>query len=130
MSHSSFKICHPWVSVLTGVWLLVCGAGCSLFRNPTAGTGSRFDAPRDQSAPKAGVKKRDMLVEVTTDATGAVTTVQFKRSSGADTVDSYVADSIRKNWPPQPSTTTLAELTYSMADGFSQPKMISSHPAP
>lgn len=99
-----------------------------MFRN--AGTGQHLDAPRDRPAPKAGIKKRDMLVEVTTDASGAVVSVQFKRSSGAETVDAYVANSIRGNWPRVPSTVTLAELTYSMAEGFSQPKMISSHPAP
>ena len=94
------------------------------------GTGQKLDAPRERHAAKKGVTKRTMVVEVTTDASGAVVSVRFVRSSGTDTVDNFVADSIRNNWPQVPSRITQAELTYTMADGFSQPKMLSSRPAP
>ena len=59
-----------------------------------------------------------MLIEVTTDASGAVATVEFKRSSGSAALDNYVAENIRHNWPAQPSTRSLVELTYSAEKGF------------
>ena len=118
------------MSVPLCVLLLAWGAGCSFFRNPSAGSGAHFDAPTDQATPKKGSKVRSMLVEVTTDATGAVVTVQFKRSSGSDVVDAHVADTIRASGPQKPSTITDAEITYTLADGFSQPKLISTRPAP
>ena len=110
-------------------FVLSGGVGCSLFHS-TPGTKERMDEPRPQLANEKDQKKRDMLVEVTTDANGEVVNIVFKRSSGADTIDSYVADSIHNKWPKIPSTVTLAEVTFSMAGGFSQPRMISSHPAP
>ena len=103
-------------------------SGCTLFRN--AGTGEHLDTPRDAPPATKDVKKRDMIVEVTTDASGAVTNVAFKKSSGSDVVDAHVADTIHNDWPRVPSKVTVAELTFSVADGFSQPRTISSHPAP
>ncbi len=108
--------------------VLAGGVGCTFFRN--AGTGEHLDAPRERLSSEKNVKKRDMLVEVTTDASGEVVNVQFKRSSGSDVVDAHVADTIHSSWPRVPSTVTEAELTFSVADGFSQPRTISSHPAP
>ena len=102
--------------------------GCTLFRN--MGTGEHLAAPREHPTNTKAVRKRDMLIEVTTDASGAVVSVQFKKSSGSDSIDNYVADTIQKTWPQVPSKVTLAELTYSVADGFSKPREISSHPAP
>ncbi len=87
--------------------------------------------PRANTFPTSkDIKKREMLVEVTTDANGEVINVQFKRSSGSDVVDAHVADTIHNSWPRVPSTVTEAALTFSVADGFSQPRTISSHPAP
>lgn len=115
---------------MAGALLLAGNAGCNLFRSPNAGSGTHLDKPQERPQSKNSQNSRVIVVEVTTDATGSVTAVQFKRSSGSDAVDNYVANSIHQNWPRQASMVTVAELTYSIADGFSQPKTISSHPAP
>lgn len=102
--------------------------GCSFFRGD--GTKQRLDAPREVPHHPVNVKPRTMLVQVTTDASGAVATVEFKRSSGSGAVDNYVAEDIRHHWPDNPSTRSLVELTYSADKKFSEPKLISSEPAP
>ena len=117
-----------YAGLLACAFLLAGDVGCTLFRN--AGTGTRMDTPRDQPVSKNGGKKRDMLVEITTDPSGAVVSIVFKRSSGSDIVDARVADTIHAGFPRVPSTVTLEELTFSIQDGFSQPRTISTHPAP
>ena len=64
------------------------------------------------------------------DAEGNVAQIHFQRSSGKDSVDAYVAQSIHDGWPHQPSVKTVAEVSYSVAKGFSEPKIISTTPVP
>ena len=108
--------------VLTGV------SGCSFFRGD--GTKQRLDTPREVPHHPVNVKARTMVIQVTTDATGAVVGVEFQRSSGSDAVDNYVAQNIRHTWPSNPSNRSVVELTYSADKSFSEPKLISSSPAP
>ena len=130
MNRNFVKAGGGWARVPACALLLAWGAGCTLFQSRTAGTGTHYDAPTERPTSPKGSKVRPMLVEVTTDANGAVTTVQFKRSSGSDVVDQHVADTIRASGPQKPSTITDAEITYSLADGFSEPKLLSTRPAP
>ena len=74
-------------------------------------------------------RARTMVVEVTTDPQGQVANIAFKRSSGKEGIDGYVAQTIHESWPQQPSTRTVAEITYTKDTGFSQPKVLSSSPA-
>ena len=113
--------------LLCGVLLLVTGTGCRII-NPNYGTGTHLDTPRDHPHDSNPTREREMIVEVTTDAEGNVADIRFQRSSGKDGVDGYVAQSIRESWPRQPSTRSVASLTYSTEKGFSTPKMISSTP--
>ncbi len=106
--------------------LLVTGAGCQIIRN--YGSGTHMDNARDHPHDPNPSRVREMVVEVTTDAAGNVAQIQFQRSSGKDGIDGYVAESIRQNWPRQPSTKSVASLTYSTEKGFSAPKMLSSTP--
>ena len=130
MRFPSLRLSLHGFTRLVACGLVLSGSmGCSLFRG-APGTKERMDEPRPQISNEKDQKKRDMLVEVTTDASGDVVNIVFKRSSGADTIDAYVADSIHNKWPKIASTVTLAEVTFTMAGGFSQPRMISSHPAP
>ncbi len=103
-------------------------AACSFLRGD--GTKQRLDAPQEHPHHPTNVKPRTMLIEVTTDASGAVVDVVFKRSSGSDAVDNYVAENIRHTWPSNPSNRSVVELTYSADKSFSEPKLISSSPAP
>ena len=104
-------------------------AGCGLFRGGSS-TQQRLDEPREIPHHPANVKPRTMLIEITTDASGAVATVEFKRSSGSAAVDNFVAENIRHTWPGGPSTRSLVELTYSADKSFSEPKLISATPVP
>ncbi len=107
--------------------LAVGSAGCGYFR--TIGTGAHMD--KSQARPTTTDNRtRVMVVEVTTDAQGAVANVAFTRSSGKEGIDAYVAETIRQGWPSQPSRRTVAQVTYSQAKGFSEPKVLSSAPAP
>jgi hypothetical protein len=121
---------NPWLARVTALGLsatLGC-SGCQLYHN--LGTGVRYDPPVDRPVSDKSKRVRDILLEVTTNAAGAVTTVQFKRSSGSPDIDKYVADSARTNWAGGPSTRSVIELTYSGEKGFSDPKLISTSPAP
>ena len=109
--------------------LMAALPGCGLFRGGS-GTKQRLDAPRVVPHHPTNVKPRSMLIEVITDASGAVATVTFQRSSGSEAVDNYAADNIRHTWPAVPSTRFVVEETYSADKGFTDPKMISSTPAP
>jgi hypothetical protein len=109
---------------------LVClaGGGCQIYHS--LGTGVRYDPP-DEHVPSEKAKLvRDIKLEVTTNAAGVVTQVQFKRSSGSPEIDRYVADSLRNGWTGGPSLRTVVTLTYSGQNGFSTPKLVSSAPAP
>ena len=117
------------LSRLAVLALVIAGLpGCSFLRGD--GTKQRLDEPRDTPHHPTGAKLKPMLVEVTTDASGAVVTVEFKRSSGSSAVDNYVAENIRHNWPSKPSNRSLVELTYTVEKGFSEPRLISSAPVP
>jgi hypothetical protein len=108
--------------------LCLVGAGCQIYHN--LGSGVRYDPP-DEHVPSEKAKLvREIKLEVTTNAAGAVTQVQFKRSSGSPEIDRYVADSLRDGWTGGPSLRTVVTLTYSAQNGFSTPKMVSSAPAP
>ena len=87
---------------------------CGLFRGGS-GTKQRLDAPHVAPHHPTNVKPRTMVIEVVTDAEGAVASVTFKQSSGSQAVDDYAAVNIRNSWPPTPST---------------DPKMLSTSPAP
>ena len=117
-------------SILLGllwcVLLLGTGTGCQLVRN--YGSGTHLDSPQDHPHDTNPTRVREMIVEVTTDADGNVASIHFQRSSGKDGIDGYVAQSIRDGWPRQPSTRSVASLTYSTEKGFSSPKIISSTP--
>jgi hypothetical protein len=107
---------------------LIGCSGCQLYHD--LGTGEHYDAPEERPASDKSKRVRDIVVEVTTDASGAVTLVHFKRSSGSSVVDQYVAESARINWAGKPSTRATIELTYSGEKGFSDPKVLSTTPAP
>ena len=114
-------------ALLCGVLLpLLAGAGCNTIRN--LGTGTHLDAPPDHPHDTTPTRERLMVVEVTTDPQGNVAEIHFQRSSGKDGIDAYVAETIRQSWPHQPSTRSVASLTYSTEDGFSAPKVLSSTP--
>ncbi len=130
MRFSSYhRSLHCFIRLAACGLALSGGAGCSLFHG-SPGTKERLDAPRPEISNEKNIKKHDMLVEITTDTSGEVVNIVFKRSSGEDVIDAHVADTIHAGWPKIASTVTLAEVTFSMANGFSQPKVISSHPAP
>ena len=59
------------------------------------GKGQHLDPARP--APHHDVIKggKEILVEVTTDATGAVANIRFLKSSGSEAVDDYVSETIR-----------------------------------
>lgn len=116
-------------SRLTVISLLVASvSGCSFLRGD--GTKQRLDPPSEHPHHPVNAKTRTMLIEITTDPEGVVANVEFKRSSGSDAVDNYVAENLRHAAPGKPSTRSLVELTYSASKGFSEPKLISSAPAP
>jgi hypothetical protein len=118
-----------WLARTSALGLLMLGSGgCQLYRN--LGSGEHYDAPQPRPVSDKSKRVRDIVVEVTTNADGAVTQVQFKRSSGSQVVDQYVAESARINWAGKPSTVTAIELTYSGEKGFSDPKVLSTSPAP
>ena len=121
MNRASFLL-----GLLSCALLLPAGTSCTFFRN--YGSGTHMDAPRDHPHDTNPSRELPMIVVVTTDAQGNVANIQFQRSSGKDGVDAYVADTIRQNWPRQPSTRSVASLTYSTEKGFSTPKIISSTP--
>lgn len=112
--------------LLCGAFLLLAGTGCQTVRN--LGTGTHLDAPQQHPHDPNPTRERLMVVEVTTDAEGNVAEIHFQRSSGKDGIDGYVAETIRQSWPRQPSTHSVASLTYSTEKGFSSPKIISSTP--
>jgi hypothetical protein len=109
---------------------LVClvGSGCALYHN--LGSGVRYDPPDEHVPSEKSKLVREIKLEVTTNAAGVVTLVQFKRSSGSPEIDRYVADSLRSGWTGGPALRTVVTLTYSAANGFSTPKLVSSVPAP
>lgn len=101
--------------------------GCNFIHN--YGSGTHLDTPAEKPAKRRNTAKAStMLIDVTTNAEGQVVSVDFVRSSGSAAVDNFVADSIRHDFPGNPSTRTRVEVNYSPADGFSQPKLISSTP--
>lgn len=110
------------------LFLSIGASGCQLYHN--LGSGAHYDAPPEHKLTERSTKVLDMIVEVTTDANRNVIAITFKRSSGRESIDEYVAQSIRTSFPGTPSTVSLVELTYSGLNGFSEPKLLSSHPAP
>ncbi len=120
---------RPTVCALS---LLLVGSGCGgkgLFAR-RSDTVARMDEPRPREHKPLDSRRRDMVVEITTDAQGNVVEIHFQRSSGKDSVDAYVAESIRQGWPHQPSTKSVAAISYSVEKGFSEPKVLSNTPVP
>ncbi len=118
---------QPWAAALA-LAFLSCN-GCALYHS--LGTGVRYDPPPDREVSEKSKRVRDILIEVTTNASGAVTQVDFKRSSGDPDMDKYIADSVRAEFTAGGvSTRSLVELTYSGEKGFSDPKVLSTKPAP
>ena len=103
--------------------------GCGLFRSGSA-TKQRLDEPRELPHHPTNVKPRTMVIEVTTDAGGAVVAIVFRQSSGSGAVDNYEAENIRHTWPSLPSTRTVVQETYSAERGFYDQKVLSSNPVP
>lgn len=108
----------------------LASTGCKGMFAPRSNTVSRMDDPRPRETKPLDSRRRDMVVEITTDAQGNVAEVRFQRSSGKESVDAYVAQTIRDGWPRQPSTRSVAEISYSVEKGFTQPKILSSSPVP
>ena len=109
-------------------FLFLAGTGCRTNPFANLGTGAHLDAPPNHPHDPNPTRERPMVVEITTDADGNVASITFQRSSGKEGIDGYVAESIRQNWPRQPSTRTVASLTYSTEKGFSAPKVLSTTP--
>lgn len=128
MGAAPMNRCSLFRSTVCALSLLLAGTGCKNFLS-TRGTGSHMDAPREREDKHIDTHRRDMIVEVVTDAQGNVADIRFQRSSGRDSVDAYVAESIRGGWPRQPSTRSVAAVSYSAQTGFTQPKILSSAPA-
>ncbi len=108
--------------------LLLASTGCKVNPFANLGTGTHLDAPTNHPHDPNPTRERPMVVEVTTDADGNVASITFQRSSGKEGIDGYVAETIRQNWPRQPSMRTVASLSYSTEKGFSTPKILSSTP--
>lgn len=107
--------------------LLLALGGCNFLHN--YGSGTHLDAPSEKPAKRRNTAKAaTMLIDVTTNSEGQVVAVEFIHGSGSAAVDNFVADSIRRDFPGNPSTRTRVEVSYSPTDGFSQPKLISSAP--
>ena len=126
MNRSFFR---PTVCALS---LLLVGTGCGgkgLFAR-RSDTVARMDAVRPREHKPLDTRRHDMVVEVTTDAAGNVMEIHFQRSSGKDSVDAYVAESIRQGWPHQPSPKSVAAVSYSVEKGFTEPKILSNTPVP
>ncbi len=110
--------------------LLLAGTGC---RSPFArrsDTVARMDAPRPPEHKPVDTRRRDIVMEVITDPQGEVAQINVQRSSGKDSVDAYVAQTIRDGWPRQPSTRSKVAISYSADKGFTEPKILSSTPLP
>ena len=108
--------------------LLLAGTSC---QNPFArrsDTVSRMDAPRERESKPLDTRRRDMVLVVTTDAQGEIAQINVQRSSGKESVDAYVIQSIRDGWPHQPSTRSVVAVSYTAAKGFTEPKVLSSTP--
>ncbi len=115
--------------ILSAVVFAASLAGCGLFR-PGSATKQRLDEPREIPHHPTNVKPRTMVIEVTTDASGAVADINYRQSSGSGAVDNYEAQNIRHTWPSIPSTRTVVQETYSAERGFYDQKVISSSPVP
>ena len=121
------SLLRPTVCALS---LLLVGTGCKGLFAPRSNTVARMDDPRPRETKTLDSHRRDMVVEVTTDAQGNVVEIHFQRSSGKESVDAFVAESIRQGWPRQPSIKSVAAVSYSVEKGFSEPKILSATPAP
>lgn len=75
-------------------------------------------------------KVHTIQAEVVTDSSGAVASLRVLRPSGSPAMDDFVLESIRSTWPPAPSRRTVVEVSHSPAEGFSEPKVISTSPIP
>lgn len=115
------------LSLLCVLPLLAAGTGCKMLA--IRGSGTHMDAPTRESTKPVDTRRRDIVVEVTTDPEGNVATIRIQRSSGKESLDAYVAETIRQSWPRQPSTRSVAEITYSVEKGFGEPKVLSTTPA-
>lgn len=122
---SRFRDARRALSALLLAAVLPC-AGCTFYRS--LGKGQHLE--RDRPAPHHEVAKngKEIVLAVTTDASGAVADVVIQKSSGSDAVDNYVATSVRAGWPAVPSTRSLVRLEHSPNGGFSDPQIISSTP--
>lgn len=114
------------VALLSTLVCVFSTSACSYFR--TLGSGTHLNKPDEQAAP-VDHRTRVMVVQVTTDGAGQIADIHFVRSSGREGIDGFVADTIRNNWPAEPSTKTVVQVTYSVEAGFSQPKVLSKGPA-
>ena len=102
---------------------------CSLFRG-RSDTVARLDKPRERPHKPRDNRVRKMVIAIATDPAGTIVDVQFRQSSGSPAVDDFVRESIKASWPgqAQPGTLTTVELTYSAAEGFGEPKVLSAQP--
>ena len=100
----------------TNVRTLIVGSSAGAKLDPTA---QRPHRPLDS-------KKRRVVVAIVADATGQVVDTRIVQRSGSPALDASV-----RAYPPAPATpvsvTTMA-LTYSSAEGFTEPKVLKIEP--
>lgn len=106
----------PLLPACTNVRTLIVGSSAGAKLDPTA---QRPRRPLDD-------KKRRVVVAVVADAAGQVVDTRVVQSSGSPAVDEYV-----RAYPPAqatPASVTTLELTYSSAEGFTDPKVLKIEP--
>lgn len=106
----------PLFPACTNVRTLIVGSSAGAKLDPTS---QRPHRPLDN-------KKRRVVVAVVADAAGQVVDTRVVQSSGSPAVDEYV-----RAYPPAqatPASVTTLELTYSAADGFTEPKVLKIEP--
>ncbi|MBV9127063.1 MAG: TonB C-terminal domain-containing protein [Verrucomicrobia bacterium] len=127
----SFR-CSKFIAfTLSLLALLSVAPGCSMFR-ARSDTVARLDKPRERPHKPIDRRTRQMVIAITTDPAGQIVDIQFRKASGSAAVDDYVRESIKASWPGQgqPGSVTTVELTYSTEGGFSEPKVLETHPVP
>ena len=102
--------------------------GCANVRTLIAGTnsGAKLDRTNERPRKRLDNRERRVVVAVVADGNGQIVDTRIVQSSGSAAVDEFV-----KAYPPPqatPASVTTLELTYSAAEGFSQPKVLRVEP--
>ncbi len=114
--------------LLTALVSLSLLPACTSVRTLIVGStaGAKLDPTSQRPHRPLDNKKRRVVVAVVADAAGQVVDTRIVQSSGSSAVDEYV-----RAYPPAqatPASTTTLELTYSAADGFTDPKVLKIEP--